>query len=193
MGTNLSTPVPQCATLIGCSNKTLAQLIRDKTGIRRFVELTFSANPDRDIINSLNFTTAWHCEDENGPDPILPHLAELLAQQQAARHRSSVEQWLDAINEAEGAHIVTDMGRTVARKETVHRQYTRWREENGFSDRTVDPYPAPNQSPCFAWCTKAPSAAVIAQRDKLRPIPAQHPGLTMLCRSWHQRHNRSPP
>jgi hypothetical protein len=133
--TNSSIPVRQCATLIGASNKTIGQLIRDETGNRRFAELGFSASPDRDLLNALDWRLAWASIDENAADPILAHLDELRAHQDGSRQRSSVEEWLESISEDDGRRIIEEHGEGAIRKEEVHRLYRSWRSQVGASDR----------------------------------------------------------
>ena len=95
MRTNHVVDVRQCATFIGCSNNTLCELIRDDTGIRRFVELDFKRIADCDVVNSINWLSLWQSVDEIGADPTDPFIDDLLAQQASNRDRSSVEIWAE--------------------------------------------------------------------------------------------------
>jgi hypothetical protein len=95
MRTNSREVVPQLATFIGCSNKELSQLIRDPTGLRRFIGLLMRADADWSLINSLDWAAVWKLVDVDSEDPMLPHLETMRAQQEEARERSRVEVWLD--------------------------------------------------------------------------------------------------
>lgn len=139
--TNRSVAVRNCATLIGASNKQLGQLIRDETGNRRFVELQFSPDPDRAALNAMDFGAAWRSIDETGVDPIVAHLDELKKVQESYRQRSTVEEWLDSIDERAGAKILDKIGTDgngrckIGRKETVHGVYRQWRIDQEANPR----------------------------------------------------------
>lgn len=92
--TNAKVEIDQNATFIGCSNKTLEQLIKDPTGIRRFVAVMYRNDPDWDFLNGLDWVRLWRSVDQKGPDPIAPFKAQLAAAQQQARDMGRVEHWI---------------------------------------------------------------------------------------------------
>ena len=94
MRTNSNVQYRQNATFIGCSNKELNQLIRDETGNRRFVALRYSSKPDWSKTEGLNSILLWNSVDERGDDPTVGIADQLREQQEYARERSPVEQWL---------------------------------------------------------------------------------------------------
>jgi hypothetical protein len=94
MRTNLKITVAQNATLIGGSNKKLPQLIKDPTGLRRFVGLHFRHDPDWQIMNSVDWERLWKSVDFEGPCPIQPFKAVLSKAQEQARDVGRVEDWL---------------------------------------------------------------------------------------------------
>ncbi len=94
MRTNTKVTVAQHATFIGCSNKTLAQLIKDPTGIRRFVGLQFSNTPCRDTMNSIDYKLLWVSVDPEAADPMLPFMDLLKGKQEEDREKGRVEEWL---------------------------------------------------------------------------------------------------
>ena len=106
MRTNDSQTVRQCATLIGASNKKLAELIRDETGNRRFVGIEYSPPADRDFIASLDWVAAWQSIKHTDADPMDEHRDMLKIVQEQDRHYGPVEGWLRAL--ASGS---SDLGR----------------------------------------------------------------------------------
>lgn len=95
MKTNGTENVRNQATFIGCSNKTLAQLVRDETGLRRFAELMWTNTPDYDLGDTVDWIALWKSVDENGEDPMNTSgmQTQLAAQQKANRSMTSVETW----------------------------------------------------------------------------------------------------
>lgn len=93
--TNAKVEIDQNATFIGCSNKTLEQLIKDPTGIRRFVAITYRNDPDWAFLNGLDWVRLWRSVDQKGPDPIAPFKAQLAVVQQQARDMGRVEHWIE--------------------------------------------------------------------------------------------------
>lgn len=94
MGQNGFVSFPQLATFIGCANKSLAQLVRDETGGRRFAELVWSKTPDWPALAKVDWVMLWRSVDERGPDPIGDDvIAHLNVQQEENRNKSPVEIW----------------------------------------------------------------------------------------------------
>lgn len=92
--------IRQCATFIGASNKTIAELIRDDSGMRRFVGLPYRSDADRDYINNVDWLVAWKSISIDNPDPMDAFRDELAAQQSASRYVSPVEAWLTDLKPA---------------------------------------------------------------------------------------------
>ncbi len=95
MRQNHSAVIRNAATLIGCSNKSLGQLIRDETGGRRFAELEWRNDPDWEASNALDWPLLWQSVDEDGPDPLIAAgMSDALREQQEAnRNQHPVEVW----------------------------------------------------------------------------------------------------
>jgi Virulence-associated protein E len=110
MRSNSKVTVSQNATFIGCSNKVLAQLIKDPTGIRRFVGLQFSTNPCRGTMNRINYRKLWLSVDPNQDDPMLPFMDRLQDRQEEDREKGRVEEWLAQFDPNAGP--AKDFGKT---------------------------------------------------------------------------------
>lgn len=95
MRSNHSSKIKNQATLIGCTNKSLGQLIRDETGGRRFAELLWSSTPDWEASNAVDWKMLWQSVDENAADPVIAAgMMDLLREQQEDnRNASPVEIW----------------------------------------------------------------------------------------------------
>lgn len=97
MKTNDVVSIRQCATLIGASNKTLAELIRDETGLRRFIGLAYRADADWAYLNQVDWKAAWRSVSIEDADPMDEFRSELVARQAESRHVSPVEAWLSQL------------------------------------------------------------------------------------------------
>lgn len=94
MRTNDVVTIKQRATLIGASNKSLSELVRDETGLRRFVSLPYRSDADWSYLNAVDWLAAWRSVSIDDPDPMDAFRTELAAQQAVSRHVSPVEAWL---------------------------------------------------------------------------------------------------
>ena len=79
---------------IGTSNKPVGDVIRDPTGLRRFVQFDCSMPVDQEAINSIDYAKLWTCVSELDEAPAFMIRDELSACQTATRHRDSVSLWL---------------------------------------------------------------------------------------------------
>lgn len=99
MTTNITQEVAQNATFIGTANAlALAELIRDTTGLRRFVGLMMKVKPDRDCINAVNWQEVWQSVDHTVDDPMAPFREVLCRRQEAERTKTPVEDWLSYLD-----------------------------------------------------------------------------------------------
>ncbi len=84
------------ACLIGNSNKSLDELVKDCTGMRRFIQLNW-ADLGEDgwaIINATDFLALWRSVNEAAEDPLKPFKAYSKARQEEYRQKTIVEQWM---------------------------------------------------------------------------------------------------
>ena len=98
MGTNRQIQVFNRATFIGSSNRSVAEVLTDTTGMRRYAELSWKVGRgDESVFNAINaidFRLLWRSVDERGPDPITPWKPLLEAKQEEMRVPDEVEEWL---------------------------------------------------------------------------------------------------
>lgn len=94
MRTDAIVTIIQNATMIGASNLRLAELIRDETGLRRFVELFYIRPLDQDFLGTVDWYAAWSSVQAADAAPILAFKDQLAEQQAGLRHHGPVEYWL---------------------------------------------------------------------------------------------------
>jgi Virulence-associated protein E len=123
MRTNLWITVPQNLTFLGTSNATeFPEIIRDETGMRRYLGLTCKDSLDWGVINSTDWLVIWQSVDETAADPMLPFKEVLEVRQENHREKSRVEVWLDQLKP------VKDMDLTPGRTVTGAILYAHFRE-----------------------------------------------------------------
>lgn len=98
MRRNNTVRVPQRATLIGASNKSIAELIRDETGARRFLGLDYRTDADWDYLVEADPIDAWRSVSEHDVDPLLGFRDQLRAIQAEDKYMSPVEAWLEVLS-----------------------------------------------------------------------------------------------
>lgn len=86
--------IDQRATMIGCSNKEMGQLIKDPTGVRRFAPIRFSSSRNWEFGNGIDWTFLWQSVDYRGAHPMTDYADILREIQEEARDFGRVERWL---------------------------------------------------------------------------------------------------
>jgi len=101
--------IKQNCTFVGTTNRPLADLIFDNTGMRRFAELELETKADLEVItgerwingnrikikNPINFLDVWRSVPEHTLNPILSIKEELDEHQEELRTQTTVEQWVE--------------------------------------------------------------------------------------------------
>lgn len=95
LGTHQSSTAPNMATFIGATNGSIAEMIYDPTGMRRFFEVPTQDLIDREIVNSIDYQGIWKGIDESVESPILSFLSEISTAQDPLRARDVVEEFLE--------------------------------------------------------------------------------------------------
>lgn len=103
MGTNRTVDIRQSATFIGCSNKSLAELFNDSTGMRRYAELEFRPKAEQkwERTNSINWLNLWRSVDETADDPSVGIFDLMAEQQESVRRMDPVEEWMHTVSPSE--------------------------------------------------------------------------------------------
>ncbi|MFP5520411.1 MAG: VapE domain-containing protein, partial [Bdellovibrionia bacterium] len=105
--TNQVDTLAQNCSCLGTSNKHLDVLIRDETGMRRFVEIKSKEKMDWVLLNSIEPLSIWSAIDETNDDGYLFEVADLLKQEQESyRFQDSVESYLNETNAFNGKRIL---------------------------------------------------------------------------------------
>jgi hypothetical protein len=95
MRTNDDASVRRTMSFIGTSNISLAEVIPDSTGMRRFFEVPSVARMDFEAVNNFDYVGLWRAVDPRSEAPILPVLAEIRMVQEESRARDSFDLFVD--------------------------------------------------------------------------------------------------
>lgn len=95
LGTNAMVKSKVRTTFIGTANEEMDQLIRDKTGNRRFVGIRMVDKPDWSL--TVDWKAVWQSVDVN-VDPIIPHAETLIAVQSGQRSLTNTEVWFNSFD-----------------------------------------------------------------------------------------------
>jgi signal recognition particle GTPase len=131
LGTNKTTKGTNNASFIGTSNLPLGELIKDRTGARRFYELRTASKCDWKVINSINYTELWQSIDENNDEPyIYPFIKQIKTSQEEIRHKDSIESWILEF-EIEPA---TQKERFDIPSKVLYAAFSEWCDKSGYKN-----------------------------------------------------------
>ena len=133
MKTNLHDHIRMRATLIGSSNESLDQIIKDPTSNRRFFPIEClpreKAEPHFEFVKKgITYLHAYQAIDHLKDTPARPFLEEIRAVQEESRYKTDVEQWF-----ADGWIVPNPAG--FASNKSIYQSYSKWCEENGVLER----------------------------------------------------------
>lgn len=95
LGKNDVVKVQQACSLIGCSNESVHEQIKDKTGNRRFFQIDCPDKLDWPVFDTIDYMELWRGVDEKREDGyIKPFLALVQQKQSTERYLSSPEEFL---------------------------------------------------------------------------------------------------
>ena len=121
MRQNTSVNIRQDATFIGASNKELEQLIRDETGLRRFIGIQFKKEPDWEMIKGIEYDVIWRSIDEDSSDPSMNSINDIQFAQEMARCKTPCEMWVKTLSEKQnGKRTASNWYREYGIWETYH-------------------------------------------------------------------------
>jgi hypothetical protein len=128
MRTNATCTVAQNATFIGAANATeLGELIRDTSGTRRFATVTMSDNPDRNVINAIDWWDVWQSVDHAAEDPMAPFKGVLKDRQDIDRLKHPIEEWITSLDRKSLGGALTHDGRLFTASE-LHSEFREYEE-----------------------------------------------------------------
>jgi hypothetical protein len=127
----------QNCTPIGCSNRSLATLIYDPTGMRRFFEI--ASDPDMpkngwEIFNTIDYERLWRQVDESkqGRGYLEPIWDKLKVSQEELRMQDPVESFLEETE----AGMTEGCETTVVKSSDLYSHYRQFCNVNGHKYRT---------------------------------------------------------
>lgn len=95
MRTNHQEVLKPISTFIGSSNLFLSEVIKDKTGNRRFDQLKTLDRMDWGLINSLDYHSIWLSVNAYEECPILSNLEDLKKDQSNDRYKLSIDYFIE--------------------------------------------------------------------------------------------------
>lgn len=103
LGTNIYVNVVQSCTFVGATNRSVSEMIRDSTGMRRFFEIESLHKMAWDVLNSLDALKIWQGIDENREQLyIAPFKVEISARQERLILPDADEDFLEHFQFLEG-------------------------------------------------------------------------------------------
>lgn len=97
MGTNTSTIVRNCSTMIGTTNRDISRLLYDDTGMRRFFQIDCLRQMDWNTFSQIKFLALWRSVNENEDSPLKQDFTlyqSIQKIQNGKRQITLLEQWL---------------------------------------------------------------------------------------------------
>jgi hypothetical protein len=95
LGSHESGTVVRIMNFIGTSNKPIGQVMRDTTGLGRFMQAECLPVLDWKTINKIDYSLLWRCVSEDDEPPVKLVADELASEQEIARHKDNVSLWLE--------------------------------------------------------------------------------------------------
>ena len=174
--TNDNVNINNMTTFIGDTNRPIDVLIKDTSGLSRFVQLNINGDLQRfsdevksihAFINSINWLEVWQSVDENGDDPLTGYIDLVTDDQNNLRVESCVEQWLN------------DEERDLHRKELD--SGTEWKKSKHYQMLFIENY--------IPWCeANAPRMFVGGSADFLREMKSFDPKKVRMMKPKNKYH-----
>lgn len=133
LGTNAMVKSSVRTTFIGTANEEMDQLIRDKTGNRRFVGIRMVDTPDWSL--TVDWKAVWQSVDVN-VDPIMAHAATLKIVQSGQRSLTATEVWFtefDGTSDAYTSATSSDEWLTTTELHGVFREWEKLHNGNFYT------------------------------------------------------------
>lgn len=131
MGSNGRMSTPQKATFIGCTNRPVAEQLRDVTGMRRFFEIECRDVFDHDEVNAFDFAALWRGVDHRGPSPIANEMDRIREIQNKQLKADPVTEYLDV---GFGPQPMPGTGGSAFRSRDLYADFHRFCAQHGFRE-----------------------------------------------------------
>ena len=95
MRTNTRIELPALMSFIGSSNRSIGELVKDPSGMRRFYEIRASDSINWDEINGIDYNLLWQAVSENDEAPGKIHRQIISAEQLRLVWRDPVQRWIE--------------------------------------------------------------------------------------------------
>lgn len=131
MRTNHQETMRPISTFVGTSNVGLEEVIKDRTGNRRFFQIDCLPEMDWAAIDGIDFELVWKSVDAYDQCPIEKHIRLIQEHQKGSTYKASADLYL------EDQQIVPDSKHKMLTRE-IWDDYKKWCEKNGLK-----PYDCP--------------------------------------------------
>lgn len=95
MRTNSRIELPALMSFIGSSNRSIGELVKDSTGMRRFYEIRASDVIDWDEINTIDYALLWQAINEDEDAPGIIHRQIIAAEQLRLVWTDPIQRWIE--------------------------------------------------------------------------------------------------
>lgn len=123
--TNKQINIQNNATVIGTSNYSISDMIKDSTSSRRWYQINTPTHCNWEKINALDYQALWQSVDAYGPCPLTESFEEIRSRQESIRYKTDVE-----IFASECELTPSKEGRT--KTQDLYDHFKQWCECNGL-------------------------------------------------------------
>lgn len=171
--------LPSLMTLIGTSNRSLAELVKDGSGMRRFYELPVPGRCDWDTLNAIDYALMWSAISEDDEAPGILHRDLLAVEQNKLTWRHPVERWLDeeswnGFTDPTGKNHVQVVPAAGALTVDLYQRFRHWCKDHGERDIRSEEFG--RQLTALGWESyRGPRSTGQKPSYRLRGIDPAHP------------------
>lgn len=95
MRTNSRIELPALMSFIGSSNRSIGELVKDSTGMRRFYEIRACDSINWNEINTIDYESLWQAISEDEQAPGIVHRGIISAEQTRLVWRDPIQRWME--------------------------------------------------------------------------------------------------
>lgn len=134
MRSNQRVELPMLMSFIAATNRSISELVKDSTGMRRFYELRAADRIDWPEVNSIDYLLLWQAVSEDDTAPGEVHQEIIKAAQAPLVWRDPVQRWIDdedqtgwhSTMDLEGGFIDRANPELVVSTAILYRRFRRW-------------------------------------------------------------------
>jgi len=144
MRTNSRIEAPMLMSFIAASNRSIGELVKDATGMRRFFEIRAADRIDWEAVNGIDYALLWQAASELDGSPGKESRAIIEAAQAHLVWRDPVQRWLAEEEDGGWGVVVPRLGEPLPSADpsagcslaTLYLRFSAWCEEAGERELT---------------------------------------------------------